>query len=209
MVLLTSHQERENVNVSATMVKELRQMTGAGILECKNALVDAAGDVDKAANMLREKGLAKAAKKVGREANDGLIGHYIHAGSRVAALVEVNCETDFVARTPDFQEFVHDMAMQVVGAQPKYVNVDDVPAEVVESERAIYRQQFIDEGKPERILDRIVEGKLTKFYQDVCLMEQPFIKDGDIKIGDMVTEMIAKVGENIIIRRFVRYQVGE
>jgi elongation factor Ts len=158
------------VNIPAATVKELRQMTGAGILECKNALVETEGNVEKAAEMLREKGLAKAAKKVGREANDGLIGHYIHAGSRVAALVEVNCETDFVARTPDFQQFVHDVAMQVVGAYPKYVNVDDVPAELVESERAIYRQQFLDEGKPERILDRIVEGKLTKFYEEVCLM---------------------------------------
>jgi elongation factor Ts len=191
------------------MVKELRQMTGAGILECKNALVDTEGDLEKAAQMLREKGLAKAAKKIGREANDGLIGHYIHAGSRVAALVEVNCETDFVARTPDFQEFAHDIAMQVVGAQPKYVSVDDVPAEVVEQERSIYRQQFLDEGKPERILDRIVEGKLSKFYEEVCLLEQPFIKDGDVKIGDLVTQMIAQLGENIVIRRFVRYQVGE
>jgi elongation factor Ts len=197
------------VKVPAALVKELRQMTGAGILECKNALVDTEGDVDKAASMLREKGLAKAAKKVGREANDGLIGHYIHAGSRVASLVEVNCETDFVARTPDFQTFVHDIAMQVVGAQPKYVSKDDVPAEVVESEQAIYRQQFLDEGKPERILDRIVEGKMSKYYEEACLMEQPFIKDGDVKISDLVTEMIAKLGENIVIRRFVRYQVGE
>ena len=191
------------------MVKELRQMTGAGILECKNALVETEGDLEKAANMLREKGLAKAAKKVGREANDGLIGHYIHAGSRVAALVEVNCETDFVARTTDFQAFAHDLAMQVVGAQPQYVNKDDVPTEVVESERSVYRQQFLDEGKPERILDRIVEGKLSKFYEEICLMEQPFIKDGDVKIKDLVTENIAKLGENIVIRRFARFQVGE
>jgi elongation factor Ts len=191
------------------MVKELRQMTGAGILECKNALVGTEGDLEKAAGLLREKGLAKAAKKVGREANDGLIGHYIHAGSRVASLVEVNCETDFVARTPDFQEFVHDIAMQVVGAHPKYVSVDDVPAELVESERAVYRQQFLDEGKPERILDRIVEGKLGKFYEEICLLEQPFIKDGDVKIKDLVTQKIAQLGENIVIRRFVRYQVGE
>jgi elongation factor Ts len=206
---LTNHQERENVKIPATLVKELRQMTGAGILECKNVLVETEGNVDKAAQMLREKGLAKAAKKLGREASDGLIGHYIHAGSRVASLVEVNCETDFVARTPDFQEFAHDVAMQVVGAHPQYVTVDDVPAEVVESERATYRQQFLDEGKPERILDRIVEGKLSKFYEEACLMEQPFIKDGDVKISDLVTEMIAKLGENIVIRRFVRYQVGE
>ena len=184
-------------------------MTGAGILECKNALVETEGSTEKAAQMLREKGLSKAAKKVGREANDGLIGHYIHAGSRVAALVEVNCETDFVARTADFQGIVHDIAMQVVGAHPKYVSVDEVPAELVDSERAVYRQQFVDEGKPERILDRIVEGKLTKFYEEVCLLEQPFIKDGDVKISELVTEMIAKLGENIVIRRFVRYQVGE
>jgi elongation factor Ts len=206
---LTRNEERKNVNVPAALVKELRQMTGAGILECKNALVDSEGDLEKAANMLREKGLAKAAKKVGREANDGLIGHYIHAGSRVASLVEVNCETDFVARTPDFQTFVHDIAMQVVGAQPKYVSKEDVPAEVIESEQAVYRQQFLDEGKPERILDRIVEGKMSKYYEEACLMEQPFIKDGDVKISDLVTEMIAKLGENIVIRRFVRYQVGE
>jgi elongation factor Ts len=208
-VTLTRNEERENVKVSAAMVKELRQMTGAGILECKNVLVESEGDIEKAAQMLREKGLAKAAKKVGREANDGLIGSYIHAGSRMAALVEVNCETDFVARTEDFQGFVHDLAMQVVGALPKYVSVDDVPSELVDSERAVYRQQFIDEGKPERILDQIVEGKLKKFYEEVCLMEQPFIRDGDVKISDLVTEMIAKVGENIVIRRFVRYQVGE
>jgi elongation factor Ts len=197
------------VKIPAATVKELRQMTGAGILECKNALVDTEGDLEKAAQILREKGLAKAAKKVGREANDGLIGHYVHAGSRVASLVEVNCETDFVARTPDFQQFVHDIAMQVVGAYPKYVSIDDVPEEVVESERAIYRQQFLDEGKPEHILDRIVEGKLSKFYEEVCLLEQPFIKDGDVKIGDLVTQMIAQLGENIVIRRFVRFQVGE
>lgn len=197
------------MKVSAAMVKELREMTGAGVLECKNTLVETEGDLEEAAQRLREKGLAKAAKKVGREANDGLIGHYIHAGSRIASLVEVNCETDFVARTPEFQEFVHDIAMQVVGARPKYVSIDDVPEELVESERAIYRQQFLDEGKPERILDRIVEGKLAKFYEEICLLEQPFIKDGDVKIGDLVTEMIAKLGENIIIRRFVRYEVGE
>jgi elongation factor Ts len=191
------------------MVKDLRQMTGAGVLECKNALVDTEGDLEKAAQLLREKGLAKAAKKLGREANDGLIGHYIHAGSRVAALIEVNCETDFVARTDDFKEFAHDMAMQVVGAQPRYVSIDDVPAELVESERATYRQQFLDEGKPERILDRIVEGKMAKFYEEICLLEQPFIKDGDVKISDLVTAMIAKLGENIVIRRFVRYHVGE
>ena len=197
------------MNVTTAMVKELRQMTGAGVLECKNVLEETQGDTDKAARVLRERGLAKAAKKVGREANEGLIGHYIHAGSRVAALVEVNCETDFVARTPDFQEFVHDVAMQVVASNPQYVSAEDVPQEVVDSEKAIYRQQFIDEGKPERILNRIVEGKLSKFYEDVCLLEQPFIKDDDKKVSALVTEMIARLGENIVIKRFARLQVGE
>ena len=191
------------------MVKELRQMTGAGVLECKNVLEETQGDIEKGAQVLRERGLAKAAKKVGREANEGLIGHYVHAGDRVAALVEVNCETDFVARTPDFREFVHDIAMQVVASNPQYVSVADVPQEVVDSEKAIYRQQFLDEGKPERILDRIIEGKVAKFYEDVCLLEQPFIKDDDKKVGTLLTEMIAKLGENIVIRRFARLQVGE
>lgn len=197
------------MNVTTAMVKDLRQMTGAGVLECKNVLEETQGDMEKAAQILRERGLAKAAKKVGREANEGLIGHYVHAGSRVAALIEVNCETDFVARTPDFQEFVHDMAMQVVASSPQYVSLQDVPQAVVDSEKAIYRQQFLDEGKPERILDRIVEGKLSKFYEQVCLLEQPFIKDDDRKVGTLLTEMIAKLGENIVIRRFARFQVGE
>jgi elongation factor Ts len=191
------------------MVKELRQSTGAGVLECKNVLEETQGDIEKATQVLRERGLAKAAKKVGREANEGLIGHYVHAGSRVAGLVEVNCETDFVARTPDFQEFAHDMAMQVVASNPQYVSREDVPQAVIDSEKAIYRQQFLDEGKPERIVDRIVEGKMAKFYEDVCLLEQPFIKDDDVKVSTLVTEMIAKLGENIVIKRFARLQVGE
>jgi elongation factor Ts len=191
------------------MVKELRQSTGAGVLECKNVLEETQGDIEKATQVLRERGLAKAAKKVGREANEGLIGHYVHAGSRVAGLVEVNCETDFVARTPDFQEFAHDMAMQVVASNPQYVSREDVPQAVIDSEKAIYRQQFLDEGKPASIVDRIVEGKMAKFYEDVCLLEQPFIKDDDVKISTLVTEMIAKLGENIVIKRFARLQVGE
>jgi elongation factor Ts len=191
------------------MVKELREMTGAGVLDCKNTLVETNGDMDEAVDRLREKGLAKAAKKVGREANEGVIGHYIHAGSRVAALIEVNCETDFVARTSEFQDFAHDMAMQVVASIPEYVSIEDVPEEIVEQEKAIYRQQFLDEGKPEHILDRIIEGKLGKFYERVCLLEQPFIKDQDVKINDLVREMIATLGENIVLRRFARFAVGE
>jgi elongation factor Ts len=197
------------VEITAAMVKELRQMTGAGILECKNVLVETKGDMAKAAQVLREKGMARAAKKVDREANDGLIGHYVHAGGRVAALIEINCETDFVARTDDFKDFVHDMAMQVVAANPKYLSIDDVPADVLGEEKEVYRKQMADLNKPEHIMERIIEGKLVKFYEEVCLLEQPFIKDEDKKVGTMVTEMIAKLGENIVIRRFVRYQLGE
>jgi len=197
------------VDITATMVKELRQMTGAGVLECKKMLTETDGDLEKAALKLREKGMAKAAKKVGREANEGLIGHYIHAGSRVAALVEINCETDFVARTDEFQSFVHDIAMQIVAANPQYLSIEDVPESVVESEKAIYRAQMDDSGKPEPILERIVEGKMAKFYQEKCLMEQPFIKDEDRNISTLVTEKIAQLGENIVIKRFARFQVGE
>jgi elongation factor Ts len=197
------------VEITAGMVKELREATGAGILDCKNMLVKADGDMEKAAQMLREKGLAKAAKKVGREANEGLVGHYIHAGGRVAGLVEVNCETDFVARTDEFQAFVHDIAMHVVATSPQYVSIEDIPEDVLEREKATYRKQMEGEGKPDHILERIIEGKLTKFYQDVCLLEQPFVKDEDKKVGDLVQEMIASLGENIVLRRFVRFQVGE
>jgi len=191
------------------MVKELREKTGAGFLECKKVLVETNGDLDQSIQLLEERGLAKAAKKAGREANDGLIGHYVHSGSRVAALVEVNCETDFVARTSEFQEFAHDMAMQVVAAKPTYVSVEDVPAEVVDEQKATYRAQMKEEGKPEQILDRIVEGKLKKFYEEVCLLEQPFIKDDEKTVSTVLAEMIAALGENIILRRFARFEVGK
>ncbi len=195
------------MEITTAMVKELRQMTGAGVLECKKTLVETNGDMEKAAQKLREKGIAKAAKKVGRETREGLIGHYVHAGSRVAALVEVNCETDFVARTDEFQAFAHDIAMQVVASKPQYLRIEDVPAEVIEQEKQVYRKQM--EGKPEHILERIIEGKLRKFYQEVCLLEQPFIKDDDKTVGELLTEMIARLGENIVIKRFVRFEVGE
>lgn len=197
------------MEITTAMVKELRQKTGAGVLDCKKMLEQTGGDMDVAAEKLIEKGMAKAAKKADREANDGLIGYYIHAGERIAGLVEVNCETDFVARTAEFKEFVHDMAMQVVASMPKYVSIDDIPADVLEQEKAIYRQEMLDQGKPESILDRIIEGKLRKFYQDNCLLEQPFIKDEEKKVGDLLMELIARLGENIVIRRFVRYGVGE
>ncbi len=196
------------MQITTQMVKELRQATGAGVLDCRKALEAADGDFDKAVTMLREKGLAAAAKKASREAKEGLIGNYVHPGAKMAAIIEVNCETDFVARTPEFQTLVKDLAMQVVAARPRWLSPEDVPAEVIEQERAIYRKQLEEEGKPEHIMDRIIEGKLKKFYDENCLLEQAFIKDTDIKIKDMVTNAIARLGENIRIRRFARFEVG-
>jgi elongation factor Ts len=197
------------VEITLDMVKELREKTGAGVLDCKNTLIQTGGDMEEAIAQLREKGLARAEKKMDREASEGLIGYYIHPGEQLAALVEVNCETDFVARTPEFESFVHDMAMQVAASSPRYVSIEDIPEEVLEEQRAEYRQQFIAEGKPERILDRIVEGKMGKFYEQVCLLEQPFIKDQDVRIGDLLKDMIVTLGENIVLRRFSRLEVGE
>lgn len=195
--------------ITPEMVKELRTATGAGVLDCRKALDSAEGDFDKAVTLLREKGLAAAAKKASRDANEGLIGHYIHMGSKVASLVEVNCESDFVARTDDFQALIHDLAMHVVAAKPQYLTPESVPATVVEQEKAIYRTQLAEEKKPDHVIERIVEGKLAKFYEDTCLMEQPFVKDPGIKIKDLVNQHIAKLGENIKIRRFVRFAVGD
>ncbi len=194
--------------VTTEMVKELRDATGAGVLDCKKALEATDGDFDKAVEHLREKGVAEAAKRSTREADEGLIGSYIHAGSKVGALVEVNCETDFVARTGEFRELAHDLAMQVVAAKPQYLVPDDVPKETLEKEKAIYRVQMADSGKPDHIIDRIVEGKLGKFYEDVCLMEQPFIKETSIQVKDLVQQKNVLLGENIVVRRFVRFEVG-
>ncbi len=196
------------MEITTQMVKELRQATGAGVLDCRKALEAANGDFDKAVTLLREKGLAAAAKKASREAKEGLIGYYVHPGAKMAAIVEVNCETDFVARTPEFQQFAKDMAMQVVAARPRWLTPEDVPAEVIEAEKDIYRKQLAEEGKPEHIMDRIIEGKLKKFYEENCLMEQGFIKNPDVKIKDLVTEQVARLGENIRIRRFARFEVG-
>ncbi len=196
------------MQITTAMVKDLRKATGAGVLECRKALENANGDFDQAVNLLREKGLAKAAKRANREANEGLIGSYIHMGAKVAALVEVNCETDFVARTPEFQSLAHDLAMHVVAARPQFLTPEDVPAEVLEQEKDIYRKQLLEEGKPEQIIDRIIEGKLAKFYEESCLIEQRFVKNPDIKIKDLVKDHIAKLGENIRVRRFVRMEVG-
>jgi elongation factor Ts len=194
--------------ITADMVKELRQATGAGVLDCKQALEAHNGDFEKAVVYLREKGMAAAAKRSDREADEGLIGSYIHAGSKVGALVEVNCETDFVARTDEFQELAHDLAMQVVAAKPKYTAIEDIPADVLEAEKAIYRAQMEDSGKPEHILERIIEGKLQKFYEDVCLLEQPYIKDPDLTVSELIKQQNARLGENIVVRRFVRFEVG-
>ena len=194
--------------ITAQMVKELRQETGAGVLDCKEALVACDGDFEQAAAYLREKGMAAAAKRATREATEGLIGSYIHAGSRVGALVEVNCETDFVANTDQFQELAHDLAMQIVAAKPLYLAPEDVPSDVVQEEKAKYRAEMKDSGKPERILDKIVEGKLKKHYEEICLMEQPFIKDTAITVRELVQQHNALLGENIVVRRFVRYEIG-
>jgi elongation factor Ts len=197
------------MEISAEMVKDLRQRTGAGIIDCKAALHEAKGDVEGAIEYLRRKGLATAAKKAGRIATDGLVSSYIHAGGKMGVLVEVNCETDFVARTEDFQSFVKNIAMHVAAANPQYIRREDVPAEVIEKEKRIYRDQARDSGKPEKVIDKIVEGKLERFFSEACLLEQTFIRDSDLTVREVLEATIAKVGENISIRRFARFQLGE
>jgi len=197
------------LKITTAMVKELREATGAGVLDCKNALQETGGDFDKAVEHLWQKGVAAAAKRASRAANEGTIGSYVHTGSRVAALVEVNCETDFVAGTDDFLTLAHDLAMQVVAAKPKYLLAEDIPAEVIEAEKVIYRAQMENSGKPEHVIDKIVEGKLQKYYQEVCLMQQSFIKDEGVTVQDVVTQVAAKLGENVVVRRFVRFELGE
>ena len=196
---------------SAEMVKELRERTGAGMMDCKAALDASNGDVQGAIEHLRKKGLADAAKKAHREARDGIVLSYIHPGAKIGVLVEVNCETDFVARTDDFQLLVKDLAMQVAAANPTYLSRADVPGAVVEKEREIYRQQMADQKRPPQIMDKIVEGKLEKFYTEACLLEQPFIKDtsGKTKVRDLVDQATAKLQERVVVKRFARFQVGE
>ena len=194
--------------ITAQMVKELREVTGAGVLDCKQALTMHDGDLEKAVAYLREKGMAAAAKRADREAKEGLIGSYVHAGSRVAGLVELNCETDFVARTEQFQELAHDLAMQVVAAKPLYMTKESVPAEALDEERSKYLAEVQGSGKPERVIQQIVEGKLAKFYEDNCLFEQLFIKDTSITIGELVQQKNALLGENLVVRRFVRFEVS-
>jgi len=196
---------------SAEQVKELRERTGAGVMDCKATLEASKGDMQGAVEHLRKKGLADAAKKAHREARDGVVTSYIHPGSKIGVLVEVNCETDFVARTEDFQQLVKDVAMQVAAANPSYVSRDEVPGPVVEKEREIYRQQMADQKKPPQVIDKIIEGKLEKFYAESCLMEQPFIRDasGKTRLKDMVDQATSKMGERIVVKRFSRFQVGE
>ncbi|MCK5162552.1 MAG: translation elongation factor Ts [Desulfobacula sp.] len=197
------------VQISAAMVKELRSATGSGIMDCKRVLTDAEGDMEKAIDLLRKKGLAKAAKRAGRTTSEGLIYSYIHTGSKLGVLIEVNCESDFVAKTEDFQMFVKNIAMHVAAANPVGLNPEDVDLAVVEKEREIFRAQMLEQGKPENIIDKIVEGKVEKFYKEVCLMSQQYVKDPQQTITDLLKETIGKIGENIQIKRFVRFQIGE
>jgi elongation factor Ts len=194
--------------ITAQMVKELRAATNAGVNDCKKALVDSKGDFDKAVEFLRKKGLASAAKKANRETREGIIGHYIHFGSKAAGLVELNCETDFVARTERFQELARDIAMHVVAARPQWLNREEVPTTSVDREMDIYREQMATSGKPAQLVTQIIEGKLDKWYTEVCLLEQPFVKDPDKKIQDLLTEAVASLGENIRVSRFARMEIG-
>ncbi len=197
------------MEISVEWVKDLRQRTGAGIVDCKTALKEAKGDMEAAIEYLRRKGLATAAEKSGRIAADGLVSSYIHAGGKMGVLVEVNCETDFVARTEDFRGFVKNMAMHIAAANPHYLRREEVPPEVIEREKRIYRDQALDSGKPEKVMDKIVEGKLERFYADVCLLEQTYIKDTDLTVKEVLDTLVGKIGENITIRRFCRFQLGE
>lgn len=195
--------------IAPALVKELREKTGCGMMDCKKALEEANGSIEQAIEILRKKGLAELAKKAGRAAKEGLVDAYIHPGGRIGVLLEVNCETDFVARNEDFKNFVHDVAMQIAAASPLYVSREQVPDDVVKNEKEIYRAQAIQEGKPEKFVDKIVSGRLEKFYQTVCLLEQPFIKNQEITVQDYLGSVVAKIGENVSIRRFIRYQLGE
>ena len=196
------------MKISAALVKELRDKSGAGMMDAKKALVEADGNVEKAMDLLREKGLASVAKKSGRIASEGIVEAYVHGG-RIGVLVEVNSETDFVAKNEDFKQFARDIAMQVAAVNPKYLTREEVPAEVIEHEKTILKEQAINEGKPEHIVEKMIVGRMEKFYEEICLMDQKFIKDGDKKIIDLQNDLAAKIGENIHIRRFVRFEVGE
>ena len=197
------------MEISASVVKELRERTGAGMMDCKSALAEVGGDMEKAIDFLREKGLAKAAKKATREASDGKVFSYIHTNSKIGVLLEINSETDFVAKTDEFIALGHEISMQIAAAAPQYLKPEEVPQDVLDREKAIYRQQALDEGKPEKLVDRIAEGKVQKFFETSCLLEQPYIRDQDKKVKDLIVACIAKLGENIVVRRFARFAIGE
>ncbi len=197
------------MQISASQVKELREKTGAGMMDCKKALVECEGDFEKAIKYLREKGIADAAKRSGRTAKEGVVYSYIHPGNRIGVLVEVNCETDFVARNDQFQQFAKDIAMHIAASNPSHISRDEVPESVVEAEREVLVNQAKASGKPEKVIDKIVQGRLEKFYGQICLLEQPFIKDPNLSVEDLLKETIGRIGENIVIRRFARYQLGE
>lgn len=195
--------------ITADMVKQLRDKTAAGMMDCKQALAECGGDMEKAIDFLRKKGLATAAKRAGRSMSEGIIVPYIHTGGKIGVLVEVNCETDFVAKNEDFQEFAKNIAMHVAAMSPVGIKPEDVPPELVDREKEIYKAQALEMGKPEKMLDKIVEGKLNKFFKDSCLLNQAYVKDPNVTVGDLLNELIAKIGENISIKRFVRFQIGE
>jgi elongation factor Ts len=197
------------MEISAKLVKELRDRTGAGMMECKSALVEAKGNLPEAEIILRKRGIAHAAKKAARSTRQGVIASYIHPGAQLGVLVEVNCESDFVARTDDFQQLVKDLAMQIAAADPQFIRKEDVTPEALEKERDIQRARALQEGKPEKMVDKIVDGRMNKFYEEICLYEQPFIRENTTTVGDLIKSMIAKVGENISVSRFVRFKVGE
>jgi elongation factor Ts len=197
------------MDISAAQVKKLRELTGAGMMECKAALTEAKGNIEEAITILRKRGLAQATKKAGRTTNEGLIGSYIHMGGKIGVLVEINCESDFVARTEDFQGLAREIAMHIAAANPVYVRREDVPPEVLEREREVYRAQLKDQNKPPQVIDKIIEGKLNSYYEQVCLMDQPSIRDPKVTISQMVQQAIARLGENIAVPRFVRFKLGE
>ncbi|MEW5805991.1 MAG: translation elongation factor Ts [Acidobacteriota bacterium] len=199
----------DQANISAGLVKELREKTGAGVMDCKVALSEAKGNVDEAVKILRKKGLAAAFKKSGRTTSEGIIGSYIHPGGKIGVLLEVSCETDFVARTADFQQLVKDLAMQIAASSPRFVGREQVTEEVLIAEREIYRSQAAASGKPEKVLEKIVDGKMEKFYAEACLLEQPFVKNMDVTVKDHIASLISKIGENIQVKRFVRFALGE
>jgi elongation factor Ts len=197
------------MKITSELVKDLRERTGVGMMDCKKALVETEGDIEKAITYLREKGLSKAAKRAGKETKEGAVFSYIHAGAKLGVLVEINCETDFVARTDDFQELGKNLAMQIAASAPLVVKREELSKEVIEKEREIYRKQALSTGKPEKVVDKIVEGKLEKFYHEICLLEQPFVKNEDDTVEDLIKATIAKIGENVVVKRFARFHMGE